>query len=83
MPDFELISNLHPQNPVIYLRDQTFNLGYKVTGNNPVRPYSAMQAFRKPKSDVSLNSTKVGTSLHDIASRKSKEFGDGSKKFQR
>ena len=84
MPDFEMISNLHPKNPVIYLRDQTLNLGYKVIGTNPVRPYSAMQAIKKAhKSDVSLSSTKVGTSMHDIASRVSKEFGDGSLKFQR
>ena len=34
MSDFELISNLHPVNPVIYLRDQTLNLGYKVIGGN-------------------------------------------------
>lgn len=84
MPDFEMISNLHPKNPVIYLRDQTLNLGYKVIGNNPIRPYSAMQAIKKTnKSDVTLTSTKGGTSMHEIASRVSKEFGDGSMKFQR
>jgi hypothetical protein len=44
-----------------------------------------MQATKKThKSDVSLlNSTKGGTSMHDIASRVSKDFGDGSMKFQR
>ena len=90
MSDFELISNLHPVNPVIYLRDQTLNLGYKVIGGNQppmqTRPYSAFQAMKQRKSNQSsslnMASTK-GTSIHDMISRMSKEFGDGSQKFQK
>jgi hypothetical protein len=86
MPDFELISNLHPKNPIFYERDEILNLGFKVIGSKSptTRPKSAMQSFKprlRGESSQFLGST-GGTSLHDMASRISKEFGDGSQKFK-